>query len=163
MDVWPVVPFMKNQKILKDRHPKLLNFYSFDGLYSLESTLILKNPNTETHEKKVFLRNRCIWWFDRRQQQNAACQSCTAWFEARVGHSTGTTALITIKTIKFVLLDDQTLPGTIRQLLQLLGLSLERKSRQSISGLCKKLVYGTDQITEEGIVSSRKHGRANYS
>jgi hypothetical protein len=53
--------------------------------------------------------------------------------------------------------------GTIRQLLQLLGLSLERKSRQSISVLCKKLVYGTDQITEEGIVSSRKHGRANYS
>jgi hypothetical protein len=52
-----------------------------------------------------------------------------------VGHLTGTTALNAIKAIKFVLLDDQTLPGTFRHLLQLLGLSLERKSRQSISRL----------------------------
>jgi hypothetical protein len=64
-----------------------------------------------------------------------AYQSCTPWFKARVGHLTGTTALNTIKTIKFVLLDDQNLPERIRQLLELLGLLLERKSRESISTL----------------------------
>jgi hypothetical protein len=61
-----------------------------------------------------------------------ACQGCTPWFEARVGHLTGTTALQTLKTIKFVLLDDSNSPPSVRILLCLLGLSLERKSKQQI-------------------------------
>lgn len=60
-----------------------------------------------------------------------ACQGCSPWFEARVGHLTGTTAMQTLRTIKFLLLDDPNSPS-VGILLQLLGLSLERKTREQI-------------------------------
>jgi hypothetical protein len=64
-----------------------------------------------------------------------ACQGCTPWFEARVGHLTGTTALTIIKTVKFVLFDDPDLPPGVATLLQLLGLNLQRRSREHIQSL----------------------------
>jgi hypothetical protein len=63
------------------------------------------------------------------------CQGCSPWFEARVGHLTGTTALKKIKTLKFVLLDDPTLPSAVPKLIQVLGLALERKSTEQITKL----------------------------
>ena len=64
-----------------------------------------------------------------------ACQGCTPWFEARVGHLTGTTALKILKTIKFVLHDHPELPPSIHDLLHALGLSLTRKSRDEVNKL----------------------------
>jgi hypothetical protein len=65
-------------------------------------------------------------------------QGCTPWFEARVGHLTGTTALRVIKSARFVLLDDLNLPPSAKELLKLLGLSLGRKSvpRCNKLGVC---------------------------
>jgi hypothetical protein len=64
-----------------------------------------------------------------------ACPGCTPWFEARVGHLTGTTALKIIKTVKFVLLDDPNSQShhSVRTLLEMLGLKLERRSREQIA------------------------------
>jgi hypothetical protein len=59
-----------------------------------------------------------------------AYQGSSPWFEARVGHLTGTTALKIIKTLKFVLLEDTTLPSAVTKLMQVLGLALERKTTE---------------------------------
>jgi hypothetical protein len=64
-----------------------------------------------------------------------ACQGCTPWFEARVGHLTGTTALKIMKTIKFVLHDHPELPESVHHLLHAVGLSLTRKSTDEVSKL----------------------------
>lgn len=64
-----------------------------------------------------------------------ACQGSTPWFEARVGHLTGTTALKLLKTIKFILFDHPNLPASIHALLKMLGLSLQRKSNEQIGTL----------------------------
>jgi hypothetical protein len=68
-----------------------------------------------------------------------ACQGCTPWFEARVGHLTGTTVLKIVKILKFVLVDE--LDGTgpdqefiIRDVLTLiLGLKMDRKTEEQLA------------------------------
>jgi hypothetical protein len=61
-----------------------------------------------------------------------ACQGCSPWFESRVGHLTGTTASKLLKTLKFVLLDDTTFMPSVQRLLEVLGLSLQRKPLERI-------------------------------
>jgi hypothetical protein len=155
----------------------------YEGVWDL---LTIESPTDHQASSHKTTTEECVYlrWLST-VMVFVAYQSCTPWFEALVGHLTGTTALNTIKTIKFVILDDQNLPETIRQLLELLGLLLERKSRESISmlpvvslkkaykALGYKVTTSTSttprqtmvdyQITEEGgcgIVSPREHGRA---
>jgi hypothetical protein len=64
-----------------------------------------------------------------------ACQGCTPWFEARVGHLTGTTALSIMKSLKYILHDDPDLPPSMHELLQALGVSLKRRTMERINSL----------------------------
>jgi hypothetical protein len=69
-----------------------------------------------------------------------ACQGCTPWFEARLGHLTGTTALNIIKTLKYILHDDPELPPSLHHLFDALGLSLKRKTRERVNNLSLALL-----------------------
>jgi len=66
-----------------------------------------------------------------------ACQGCSPWFEARVGHLTGTTCLKLMKTLKFVMLDSEIMTKmdpNLRYLLEgVIGLSLARKTKEQVA------------------------------
>ena len=67
-----------------------------------------------------------------------ACQACTPWFEARMGHLTGTTVLKTVKALKFSFLDasDKDEEDATRLFLQgTLGLKMNRKTEAQLAGV----------------------------
>jgi hypothetical protein len=67
-----------------------------------------------------------------------ACQACTPWFEARMGHLTGTTVLKTIKAVKFAVLDnaEEGDEAALRTFLgRTIGLKLNRKTQEELAGV----------------------------
>ena len=64
-----------------------------------------------------------------------SCQGCTPWFEARMGHLTGTTVLRTLKAVKFVIVDTVKSPQLSHFLRSTIGLKLVRKTQQQLAGV----------------------------
>ena len=58
------------------------------------------------------------------------------WFEARMGHLTGTTVLKTLKTLKFVLLDESDTAEEMKRMLEtIIGLKMTRTTEQQFSSV----------------------------
>jgi hypothetical protein len=107
--------------------------------------LVYKSATSDNSEKPIEFTNLATEDLYQRWMSQVtifvACQAATPWFEARVGHLTGTTVLHALKVLKYVIADnvEERFRVLVNNLLcEVIGLSFARKTEAHLKGISQQ-------------------------